>query len=100
MSVAHVEARVVPPGVLCSEALWHAGTCVLMPMSTDLFDGARRKLITLVGIMALMCFLIEQYVEPTVQNTRPSLQKVWPNAVILLTSALESLFSMLPTCST
>ena len=66
---------------------------VLMPMSTGLFDGACRKLITLVGIMALMCFLIEQYVEPTVQNTRPSLQKVWPNAVILLTSALERLFS-------
>ena len=37
--------------------------------------GARRKLGYLVGILALMCFLIEQYVEPTIQNTTPSLQK-------------------------
>ena len=35
-----------------------------------------RKLFTLVCIMALMCFLIEQYVEPTIQNTKSSLQKV------------------------
>ncbi len=73
---------------------------VVMPMSIVLFDGARRKLITLVGIMALMCFLIEQYVEPTVQNTRPSLQKVWPNAVTFPCPQHSIDFSpMLPTCS-
>ncbi len=36
---------------------------------------ARRKFCYLVGILALMCFLIEQYVEPTIQNTKPSLEK-------------------------
>ena len=44
--------------------------------STHYLRGAaRRKFCYLVGILALMCFLIEQYVEPTIQNTKPSLKK-------------------------